>query len=102
MFCLSLYVIFHLVPICVGSGPIFPFSVAFTLRLSILSNKKLVVTQLLILHKFTHSNEISPNSYFSRVIKVIDFKLFIIQSAMEDHPHLTLETALKMMEEFGF
>ena len=31
-----------------------------------------------------------------------DFRLSIIQSAMEDHPHLTVETALKMMEEFGF
>ena len=30
------------------------------------------------------------------------FRLSIIQSAMEDHPHLTVETALKMMEEFGF
>ena len=30
-----------------------------------------------------------------------DFRLSIIQSAMEDHPDLTVETALKMMEEFG-
>ena len=29
------------------------------------------------------------------------FRLSIIQSAMEDHPDLTVETALKMMEFFG-
>ena len=30
-----------------------------------------------------------------------DFRLSIIQSAMEDHPDLTVETALEMMEFFG-
>ena len=30
-----------------------------------------------------------------------DFRLSIIQSAMEDHPDLTIETALEMMEFFG-
>ena len=30
-----------------------------------------------------------------------DFRLSIIQSAMEDQPDLTVHTALKMMEEFG-
>ena len=30
-----------------------------------------------------------------------DCRLSIIKSAMEDHPDLTVETALKMMEEFG-
>ena len=31
-----------------------------------------------------------------------DFRLSIIKSAMEDHPDLTVETALEMMEFFGF
>ena len=30
-----------------------------------------------------------------------DFRLSIIQSAMEDHPDLDVESALEMMEEFG-
>ena len=30
-----------------------------------------------------------------------DFRLSIIRSAMEDHPDLTVETALEMMEFFG-
>ena len=30
-----------------------------------------------------------------------DFRLSIIQSAMEDYPDLTVETALEMMEFFG-
>ena len=29
------------------------------------------------------------------------FRLSIIRNTMEDHPDLTVETALKMMEEFG-
>ena len=36
-----------------------------------------------------------------RKSEIGDFRLSIIQSAMEDHPDLTVETALKMMEEFG-
>jgi dihydroorotase len=35
-----------------------------------------------------------------RKSEIGDFRLSIIQSAMEDHPDLTVETALKMMEEF--
>ena len=31
-----------------------------------------------------------------------DFRLCIIRSAMEDHPDLTIETALQMMEDLGF
>ena len=31
-----------------------------------------------------------------------DFRLSIIRSAMEDHPDLTIETALQMMEDLGF
>ena len=35
-----------------------------------------------------------------RKSEIGDFRLSIIQSAMEDHPDLTLETALQMMKEF--
>ena len=31
-----------------------------------------------------------------------DFRLSIIKSAMEDHPDLEVESALEMMEFFGF
>tara|TARA_B110000879_G_C10809534_1_gene369816 strand:- start:64 stop:309 length:246 start_codon:yes stop_codon:yes gene_type:complete len=36
-----------------------------------------------------------------RKSEIGDFRLSIIQSAMEDHPDLDVESALEMMEEFG-
>ena len=36
-----------------------------------------------------------------RKSEIGDFRLSIIQSAMEDHPDLDVESALKMMEFFG-
>ena len=37
-----------------------------------------------------------------RKSEIGDFRLSIIQSAMEDHPDLDVESALEMMEFFGF
>ena len=45
------------------------------------------------------NNKIS-NLSDKRKREIGDFRLSIIQSAMEDHPDLTLETALQMMKEF--
>ena len=31
-----------------------------------------------------------------------NFRMFFVRAAMKRHPNLNIETALKMMDEFGF
>ena len=53
------------------------------------------------LRKAEEANNKINNLSDKRKSEIGDFRLSIIQSAMEDHPDLDVESALKMMEEFG-
>mgnify|MGYP006906425249 CR=1 FL=1 len=53
------------------------------------------------LRKAEEANNKINNLSDKRKSEIGDFRLSIIQNAIEDHPDLDVESALEMMEEFG-